>query len=160
MNTPIEDRDLTQEPPHSPRDRFGGFVILARTVDKCRASIAGKLGEYHYDCPLDNQLFGFKGINGDQFKECVGSAQSYEDVADWLQNAGTPKTAEEIKRWSDARETVKVKDLPAMQAPERRKELAENCRKLGVDVNIATLFEWLEADDRASFRSPAQMAQR
>jgi hypothetical protein len=37
------DKDLTQEAPHSPRVRFGGSAILGRTVDKCRASLAGKL---------------------------------------------------------------------------------------------------------------------
>src|SRR5580698_8249909 len=71
MNTPIIDRDLTQQPPHSPRARIAGFAIASRTVDKCRASLAGKLGEYHYDCPLDNILFSFKGITGDQFKAVV-----------------------------------------------------------------------------------------
>lgn len=53
MSTPIIDRDLTKQAPHSPRDRIGGFAIASRTVDKCRASQAGTLGEYHYDCPLD-----------------------------------------------------------------------------------------------------------
>jgi hypothetical protein len=153
MKTPIEDRDLTQEAPHSPRDRFGGFVILARTVDKCLASMAGTAGEFHYDCPLDNQLFSFKGINADQFKAVIVSAESYEDVADWLQGTGTARTPQEIEKWSDKMEAVKVKDIPAMQAPDRRKELARNCRELGLDVNIATLFEWLEADDQAAFQS-------
>src|SRR5437879_3806180 len=50
-------KDLTQEPPRSPRERLGGFVIFARTVDKCRADLAGTIGEYHFDCPLDNMLF-------------------------------------------------------------------------------------------------------
>jgi hypothetical protein len=52
MKTPIENRDLTKQAPHSPRDRYGDFAILGRTVDKCRASIAETLGEYHYDCSL------------------------------------------------------------------------------------------------------------
>jgi len=51
---------LTKQAPHSPRQRIAGFAIAARTVDKCRASLAGTLGEYHYDCPLDNKLFSFK----------------------------------------------------------------------------------------------------
>jgi hypothetical protein len=156
MKTPILDRDLTKEAPHSPRDRFGGFVILGRTVDKCRASIAGTLGEYHYDCPLDNQLFGFKGINGDQFKAVVKSAKYYEDVAAWLEGAGIRKTPEEIKAWSDKAETVRLKSIPTLQEPEKRKELAESCRKL--DYEKAGLFEWLDADDKASYQSQPQMA--
>jgi hypothetical protein len=160
MKTPIEDRDLTQEAPPSPRERFGGFAILGRTVDKCRASIAGNLGEYHYDCPLDNQLFGFKGIKGDQFKTAVASAKNYEDVATWLQAKGTPKSPAEIKVWSDQMDVLKLKDIPTMQDPEHRKEVSESCRKLGLDFEKAGLFEWLEADDQASFQPHPELAAR
>ena len=61
MNTKVTGKDLTKEPPRSPRIRVGGYAILGRTLDKCRALIAGNIGEYHFDCPLDNMLFGFKG---------------------------------------------------------------------------------------------------
>src|ERR1700689_1121334 len=111
MKTTLEDRDLTKQAPHSPRDRFGGFAIIGRTVDKCRASISGKLGEYHYDCPLDNQLFGFKGIKGDQFKTAVASAKTYEEVATWLESRGYQKTPAEIREWSDKVEAAKLKDV-------------------------------------------------
>jgi alkanesulfonate monooxygenase SsuD/methylene tetrahydromethanopterin reductase-like flavin-dependent oxidoreductase (luciferase family) len=160
MPTPIVNRDLAKEAPHSPRIRFGGFVILARTVDKCRASIAGKLGEFHYDCPLDNQLFGFKGINGSQFKANVASAKNYEDVAKWLQGVGTPKTAAEIKEWSDKVEAFKLRDVPTFKDPEVRKEIQGSCEKLGVDFDSATLFEWLDADDEASFKGQSELASR
>jgi len=156
MKTPIVDRDLAQEPPHSPRDRFGGFAILGRTVDKCRASMAGTLGEYHYDCLLDNQLFNFKGINAAEFQAVVARAKNYKDVARWLKENGTPKTREEIRTWSDKVESLKVKDIPAMQAPDRRKELLESCRKLGLDFGRATFFDWLEADDEVSFQPHSQ----
>jgi hypothetical protein len=33
--------DLTLRPPRSPRIRLGGFAILARMLDKGRATIAG-----------------------------------------------------------------------------------------------------------------------
>ena len=45
--------DLTKQPPRSPRVRLGGYVILPRMLDKGRATLAGKHGEYHYACPLD-----------------------------------------------------------------------------------------------------------
>ena len=76
MNSPIINRDLTKLAPHSPRERLAGFAIATRAVDKCRASVSGKLGEYHYDCPLDNMLFSFKGITGEQFKTAVQAAES------------------------------------------------------------------------------------
>ncbi len=43
--------------PRSPREKLGGYVIAARTLDKCRAAIAGTLGDYKFDCPLDNFFF-------------------------------------------------------------------------------------------------------
>jgi uncharacterized protein DUF5069 len=91
MNTPIIDRDLTKQAPHSPRERVAGFAIASRTVDKCRASLAGTLGEYHYDCPLDNMLFSFKGINGEQFKTAVQASKNYEDIGAWLQKTAWQK---------------------------------------------------------------------
>ena len=151
MNTPIIDRDLTRQAPHSPRERVAGFAIASRTVDKCRASLAGKLGEYHYDCPLDNKLFSFKGINGAQFKAAVQAALNYEDVGTWLQANGTKKTPLEIKTWSDEMEAGSP-----IQNPEKRAFFIENCTKLGLNPEKSTTFDWLEADDRASFnRKPA-----
>ena len=55
--------DLTQRPPRSPRTRLGGFVLLPRMLDKGRATLAGKNGEYHYNCPLDQHLLNFIGID-------------------------------------------------------------------------------------------------
>jgi len=147
MNTPIIDRDLTKEAPHSPRERIAGFVIASRTVDKCRASLAGTLGEYHYDCPLDNLLFGFKGINGEQFETAVRASKTYEEVGTWLQANGKPKTPAEIKTWSDETESGSL-----MKNPEKRGYFIENCAKVGLNPEMNTTFDWLEADDRASFR--------
>jgi hypothetical protein len=148
MNTPILDRDLTKQAPHSPRERIDGFAIASRTVDKCRASIAGTLGEYHYDCPLDNMLFSFKGINGAQFKTAVQAAKTYENIGVWLQANGTKKTPAEIKVWSD-----EVEAGSPMKNPEKRAFFIGECKKLGLNPEKSTTFDWLEADDRASFKS-------
>jgi Domain of unknown function (DUF5069) len=151
MNPPILDLDLAKQAPHSPRERIAGFAIASRTVDKCRASLAGKLGEYHYDCPLDNMLFSFKGINGGQFKSAVQAATNYDDIGAWLQANGTKKTPAEIKTWSDEMEAGSP-----MKNPVKRAFFIENCTKLGLNPEQSTTFDWLEADDRASFnRKPA-----
>jgi len=147
MTTPITARDLTKQAPHSPRERIAGFAIASRAVDKCRASLAGTLGEYHYDCPLDNLLFTFKGINGEQFKTAVQAAKNYEDVGIWLQANGTAKTPVEIKAWSDEMEAGSL-----MKNPEKRDYFMESCSRLGLNPQMNTTFDWLEADDRESFR--------
>jgi hypothetical protein len=147
MNTPIIARDLTKEAPRSPRERIAGFAIASRAVDKCRASLAGTLGEYHYDCPLDNLLFSFKGITGEQFKAAVQAAKNYEDVGTWLQANGTTKTPAEIKTWSDEMEASSL-----FKDPEKRAYFIESCSRLVLNPETNTTFDWLEADDRASFR--------
>ena len=146
MNTLIIDRDLTRQAPHSPRKRIAGFAIACRAVDKCRASQAGTLGEYHYDCPLDNQLFSFKGITGEQFKAAVQAAKNYEDIGAWLLANGTKKTPPEIEDWSDDQEGDSL-----MKNPEKRTYFVEACQKLGLKPDKTTTFDWLEADDHASF---------
>jgi len=139
-------KDLTKEPPRSPRIRLGGYVILARTTDKCRALLAGKLGEYHYDCPLDNMLFGFKGITGDDFKAKVQSGATDEDLAAWVNAHGTAKTSQEVKEWSDG-----IEAMNPYNNPERRDWFSEQTKALGLDPAKTTLFDWLDADDKASY---------
>ena len=48
MSTTTPTIDLTQRPPRSTRVRLGGYVLLPRILDKGRAALAGKLGEFHY----------------------------------------------------------------------------------------------------------------
>src|SRR5881227_2494196 len=112
MNNDKEGKDLTKEAPRSPRVRTGGYAILARTYDKCRALLWGNIGEYHFDCPLDNMLFGFKGVTGDDFKKQVEAGKSDEKLAEWLDRSGLPKTPEEIKDWSDGVEGARPYDDP------------------------------------------------
>ena len=139
-------KDLTKVAPRSPHERLGGFAIIARTIDKCRALLWGTVGEYHFDCPLDNQLFSFKGIRGDDFKTFVETGASDADIAEWVRENGASKTDAEISEWSDAAERNNYDG----EAPEKKKWLSDSCEKLGIDKD-STLFDYLDADDRASF---------
>ena len=71
--------DLTQRPPRSPRCRLGGYAGLPRMLDKGRAAIAGKNGEYHYDCPLDQRILSFLGIEAEALKKELAAGK--EDFA-------------------------------------------------------------------------------
>src|SRR3954447_13468227 len=99
MNNNRTGKDLTKEAPRSPKTRVGGYVILGRTLDKCRALLWGDIGEYHFDCPLDNMLFGWKGITGDDFKAAVAEGKSAEELARWVDAHGTPRTEQEKEAW-------------------------------------------------------------
>ncbi len=101
MKTKVTGKDLTKESPRSPRIRVGGYAILGRTIDKCRALVGGNIGEYHFDCPVDNMLFGFKGVKGDDFKAQIENGASDQEMVEWLNRNGQKKTPDEIKRWGD-----------------------------------------------------------
>jgi len=150
MNTKVVGKDLTKEAPRSPRIRVGGYAILGRTLDKCRALIAGDIGEYHFDCPLDNTLFGFKGVKGDDFKAQIENGASDQEMVEWLNRNGEKKTPEEIKRWC---EKVEVDSL--YNDPEKRDFFSEETKKLGLDPAKTTTFEWLELDDKVSYEQAA-----
>jgi hypothetical protein len=139
-------KDLTKEPARSPRLRVGGYAILARMADKGRATLNGIAGEYHFDCPVDNLLFGFKGVTGAEVRPLLASGASDEQIALWLNAHGTPKTPAQIKAWSDAMEAERP-----YENPESREWFGEECVRLGLKPETTTLFDFLEADDRASF---------
>ena len=144
----ITAKNLTQQAPTSPRVRTGGYAILARMADKGRATLAGTVGEYHFDCPLDNFLFGFKGVKGSDVKDLLANGATNDDIAAWLNKNGTPKTAAEITAWSDS-----VEAANPYNDPEKRDWFAGECAKVGIDPKTNTLFDWLETDDRLSFKA-------
>lgn len=137
-------KDLTRVAPRSPRQRVGGYVILGRTIDKCRSAVAGTLGDYHYDCPLDRMLFEFKGIHADDFRAKVMDADSDKEVIIWFDSVGSPRTAEQIKAWGGRMEAYRPFDDPAKHAWFRAE-----CEPLNLNPATTTMFDYLEADDRA-----------
>ena len=150
MKRKITGKDLTKESPRSPRIRVGGYAILGRTIDKCRALVAGDIGEYHFDCPLDNTLFGFKGVKGEDFKAQIEQGASDQEMVEWLNQSGEKKTAAQINRWSEKVEAGSLYD-----DLEKREFFIEHTRKLGLDPDTTTTFDWLEVDDRVSHAKQA-----
>ena len=141
-------KDLTQGPPSSPRVRVGGYALLSRMADKGRAMLNGVNGEYHFDCPLDNYLFGFKEVKGEDVKPLLAAGASDEEIAVWLDAHGVPKTAEEIKAWSDS-----IEAASPFNNPEKKEWFVGECSKVGLDPATSTLFNYLEKDDSLSFKS-------
>ena len=102
MTTTLNSPNLKQRPPRSPRSRLGGYVILPRMLDKCRATLAGQNGEYHYNCPLDQHFFKFTGIDPEALKTEVATGKGDGEILEWiLANAKHPHNPWEITQWSD-----------------------------------------------------------
>ncbi len=103
--------DLTQSFPRSPRETLAGFVIAGRTLDKCRAVVAGTAGEYHFDCPLDRQFLDFAGINAEAFKEFVGTGATDAEVADWITAHAKVSDRGEIVQWNNRLRAMRPCDM-------------------------------------------------
>jgi Domain of unknown function (DUF5069) len=146
MNNNRTGKDLTKEAPRSPKTRLGAYVILGRTLDKCRALLWGDIGEYHFDCPLDNMLFGWKGIVGDDFKAEVEKGASDEEMIKWVDDHGDKKSPEEVKAWADEMMATNPYDNP-----EKREWFEEQVKPHNLDASKTTLFDWLDVDDKASY---------
>ena len=145
MNTT---KNLSKEPPRSPRAHLGPYALMARMIDKGRATLAGTAGEYHFACPLDTMLFDYKGVKADEVKKLLASSATDEQVVAWFNSHGTPKTAEETKAWSTGIEGYRPYD-----DPKKKDWFVGECAPLGIKPEASTLVEYLEADDIASFKN-------
>jgi hypothetical protein len=90
--------DLTTSYPRSVREKHLDLVQVARTIDKGKASLAGKIGEYHYDCPMDKHLFEFLGIDAKSLLDAIKKGDAATD--EFLKPAIAKKNAAEIEKFN------------------------------------------------------------
>ena len=76
--------DLTERPPRSFRVRLGGFVILARMIDKGRATLSKKNGEYIYNSPTDQHLVRFLGFDADALLNELAAGKGDGAILQWV----------------------------------------------------------------------------
>lgn len=149
--TQIPPTDLTQRPPRSPRVRLGGYAILPRMLDKCRAELAGTNGDYHYACSLDRHFLNFAGIDPDALKEQVAKGLGDGELLAWIRaNAKNARTPSEIAVWS------RYQDARVPENPDSRDTFNRYHRASGpLRDDIGTWFDVLDLDDFASFGGKA-----
>ena len=141
--------DLTKFPPRSPRVRLGGYVILPRMLDKGRATLVGKNGEYHYACPLDQHFLDFTGIDPEALKKEL--TKSDTEVLAWIEkHAKHKRTAPEIIAWTQWQENR------APNNPDGRASFNGIHKAIApARTDITTWFDVLDADDFATFGGKA-----
>jgi hypothetical protein len=139
--------DLTQRPPRSPRCRLGGYALLPRLLDKCRAELAGKNGEYHYNCPLDQRWFAFTGIDHEALKAEVAKGLGDGEVLAWIEAHANPKRSPwEIEQWSDWRDRAVPTEAESRAFFNELHQAAGPQRR-----DIATWCDLLDLDDFVSY---------
>lgn len=142
--------DLTQRPPRSPKARLGGYALLPRMLDKCRAELTGKQGSFHYACPNDQRILTFLGIDPDALKAEVAKGKGDGEILDWiLANRANKHTPAEIEAWSDASD--KRRPTEADQA--RFDQYLAECGPHRKD--IASWSDLLDLDDFVSYGGKA-----
>ena len=152
MSIKLNNPDLTQHPPRSASVRLGGYALLPRMLDKCRATLAGKNGEYHYNCPLDQQILNFLGLDPEALKAEVATGKGDGELLEWINaNAKNKRGAWEIAAWS----TFQDNRGPDSDA-ETIGYFAENVAKFSkTREDIRTWADWLDLDDYCSFGGKA-----
>jgi len=152
MKTQVAFTDLTQRPPRSFRVRLGGFVILARMLDKGRATLAEKNGEYNYNSPTDQHLVRFLSFDPDALLKELAAGKGDGEILEWVQShSKNPRAPWEIAAWSAFME----KRAPDSDA-ETLTLFAEYVGKFSkTREDIKTWFEAIELDDYASFGGKA-----
>src|SRR6266852_6376295 len=106
MKTQTSFIDLTECPPRSFRVRLGNYVILARMLDKGRAALAKKNGEYDYNSGTDQHLVRFLGFDPEALLKELGAGKGDGDILGWVQAHSKMQRAPwEIEAWSAFFET-------------------------------------------------------
>jgi hypothetical protein len=137
--------DLTQHPPRSPYARLGGYAHLPRLLDKARATVAGKVGDYHYNCPMDQHFFAFTGITEAEMLAEVKAGKSDSQILAFVQEKSKRLPAE-IAAWSHwlagnapggSPGHAWMSEVIKTGAPDR--------------TDISTFFDLLDLDDYVTF---------
>jgi hypothetical protein len=139
--------DLTKRAPRSGRVRLGGYAILPRMLDKGRALLAGKNGDYNYACPMDESFLDFAGVDPEQLKAQLAAGKGDGEILQWIQeNAKHKRTPSEVYAWSaymdqrapgDHESRAFFDGVHAQIAPKRE--------------DISTWFDLLDLDDYVSY---------
>jgi hypothetical protein len=144
--------DLTKRPPRSPRIRLGGYMLLPRMLDKGRAEIAGKGGEYRYSCPLDQRILSFLGLDSEALREQLAAGKGDGEILEWIDaNAKHQHSPWEIEQWSDfMQRRGPDSDAESLQV------FAEMVGKLSkTREDIKTWADLLDLDDHVTFGGKA-----
>ena|ERR1017187_7800498 len=148
---PTHTPDLTKQAPRSPRVRLGGYAILPRCLDKGRATLGNKAGEYHYACPLDQRFLEFAGIDPEALKKELATEKGDGEILGWIQqSAKNKRTAPEIAAWSA------FEEQRAPENPDAR-EYFNELHKMGAPkrTDITSWFDVLDMDDFVTFGGKA-----
>jgi hypothetical protein len=130
--------DLTRDYPRGPREQLEGIMLLPRAIDKARAQLEGKLGEYkYYGCRFNRKLFNTLGVTDDEFLDAVRSSPDDQAVAEWIRDYVRPERdrIEKLHAWVQHNEPTE----------DERQEFCEELER--IDPGNDSVSTWTELVD-------------
>jgi hypothetical protein len=121
-------------------------------LDKGRATLAGKNGEYVYNSPTDQRLVQFLGLDSKALLKQLAAGKGDGEILEWIQShSKTSRSPWEIEAWS----AFMDKRAPDSDA-ETLAFFAEQLGRLSTTrEDIKTFFEFVDLDDYVSFGGKA-----
>lgn len=92
--------DLTKTYPASVKEPMLGIVQLKRTIDKGKALAQGTIGEYHYNCSMDQHLFEFLDLDHEALLDVIKSAGNDTDIEDFVAPYVHAKSDQELAQFN------------------------------------------------------------
>jgi hypothetical protein len=92
--------DLTTGYPRSVHEKLFGVVMLGRALDKGKATAHGTNGEYNFNCPMDQAVLGFLGIDHDALFDVIKNAKSDAEVEAYVKGFVDKKSPQEIENFN------------------------------------------------------------
>ncbi len=130
--------------PRSPYDRLGGYVHLARLIDKAKLHRQELLDGYNYKTiGFDKHLLAFLKLNPDEFEEAATRLDNDDAILAWIDERAAKHSPETIQQWNEAM----ISRHPDTAAKKARflhvlKEAGGAARK-----DIKTYFDLIEFDE-------------
>ena len=125
--------------------------MLARVLDKARASLINKQGDYKYGNPMDQEFFAFTGIAKEALLDEVKTGAGDWALLQWVNAHANPRRApHEIRAWSEHFESMPVGDAETLDW------YAAQVRRINpARTDLQTVVDFLDADDFISFGGTA-----
>jgi hypothetical protein len=139
----MEPLDLSTAPPRSPKVMLDGLAMLARTIDKMRASLpGGDLGDYHVD-GMSQRMLKIIGVDAQALQDEVARASSEDEVVAWVRAHADPS------KYAEATHVMLNRSISDID-PERLPDFAQKYPG-HAKVPSGKLSDILDADDATTF---------
>lgn len=138
--------DLSVHPPRSPGHEIDGIAVLARTIDRARASLpGGNLGQYDPVGAggLSNLLLHGLGIEPNDFVAVVAESKTEQDIVEWVRERSDVATRLAL--------SARLRQMRLVDVPPERRAYIDAHYPQHIVARSETGFDLLDNDDRESF---------